>query len=51
MSSPKSWFVTGASQGLGLALVQRLPREGHRVAATSRRLSSLTEAVGTASCR
>lgn len=48
MSSFQTWFVTGASQGLGLALVQRLLRAGHRVAATSRRLPALTEAVGPA---
>jgi len=49
MSTPKTWFVTGASQGLGLALVKRLLREGYQVAATSRNLETLAEAVGTAS--
>lgn len=48
MSTPKTWFVTGASQGLGLALVKQLLHTGHRVAATSRRLESLTQAVGEA---
>ncbi|MVN77150.1 SDR family NAD(P)-dependent oxidoreductase [Hymenobacter sp. HMF4947] len=47
MSTPKTWFVTGASQGLGLTLVKRLLHEGHRVAATSRHQVSLTQAVGT----
>jgi NAD(P)-dependent dehydrogenase (short-subunit alcohol dehydrogenase family) len=46
MSTPKTWFVTGASQGLGLALVKRLLREGHQVAATSRNKETLAQAVG-----
>ena len=46
MSTPKTWFVTGASQGLGLALVKRLLREGHQVAATSRNKEALAAAVG-----
>jgi NAD(P)-dependent dehydrogenase (short-subunit alcohol dehydrogenase family) len=46
MSNKKVWYVTGASKGLGLALVKKLLAEGYRVAATSRTLSSLTEAVG-----
>jgi NAD(P)-dependent dehydrogenase (short-subunit alcohol dehydrogenase family) len=47
MSTSPTWFVTGASQGLGLTLVKRLLREGHCVAATSRRQASLAAAVGT----
>ena len=39
------WFVTGASKGLGLALVEELLKSGHKVAATSRQLSALTGAV------
>jgi NAD(P)-dependent dehydrogenase (short-subunit alcohol dehydrogenase family) len=49
MSTPKTWFVTGASQGLGLALVKRLLREGHQVAATSRTKETLAQAVGNTS--
>jgi NAD(P)-dependent dehydrogenase (short-subunit alcohol dehydrogenase family) len=49
MSTLKTWFVTGASQGLGLALVKRLLREGHQVAATSRQKKTLAEAVGSTS--
>ena len=49
MSTPKTWLVTGASQGLGLALVKRLLHEGHQVAATSRNQATLAVAVGTAS--
>ena len=39
------WFITGASKGLGLALVQELLAAGHRVAATSRDAESLHRAV------
>ncbi|WP_205508605.1 oxidoreductase [Longitalea arenae] len=42
----KIWFVTGASKGLGLALVKKLLQEGYRVAATSRNLEELKKAVG-----
>jgi NAD(P)-dependent dehydrogenase (short-subunit alcohol dehydrogenase family) len=48
MSTTKTWFVTGASKGLGLILVQELLRQGHNVAATSRNADSLREAVGAA---
>jgi len=46
MNSSKVWYVTGASQGLGLILVKKLLDHGHRVAATSRKISTLSEAVG-----
>lgn len=42
----KVWFVTGASKGLGLTLVKRLLAEGYQVAATSRDLKQLNDAVG-----
>lgn len=42
----KIWFVTGASKGLGLALVKKLLKEGYRVAATSRNANELQQAVG-----
>jgi NAD(P)-dependent dehydrogenase (short-subunit alcohol dehydrogenase family) len=45
-SNKKVWFVTGASKGLGLALVKKLLAEGFQVAATSRSEKSLIEAVG-----
>ena len=45
MDTPQTWFITGASQGLGLALMRQLLAAGHRVAATSRRLASLTQAI------
>lgn len=41
----KIWFVTGASKGLGLALVKKLLQEGYRVAATSRNVKELEQAV------
>lgn len=47
MNQQKVWFVTGASKGLGLALVQKLLIQGYRVAATSRTVDSLKAAVGT----
>lgn len=48
MNTPQTWFITGASKGLGLALVQELLANGHRVAATSRSLKSLEAAAGAA---
>jgi NADP-dependent 3-hydroxy acid dehydrogenase YdfG len=41
----KVWFVTGASKGLGLALVKELLKQGYRVAATSRNREELEKAV------
>jgi NAD(P)-dependent dehydrogenase (short-subunit alcohol dehydrogenase family) len=41
----KVWFVTGASQGLGLSLVKELLKQGHLVAATSRNREDLEKAV------
>ena len=49
MSTEKVWFVTGASKGLGLALVKKLLSKGYRVAATSRKVDDLAKAVGTGS--
>lgn len=37
MTTPKTWFITGASSGLGLALTRRVLAVGDRVVATSRR--------------
>ncbi|WP_420150125.1 oxidoreductase [Spirosoma sp.] len=41
----KVWFVTGASQGLGLTLVKKLLAEGYNVAVTSRNVHELSQAV------
>ncbi|AYB32959.1 SDR family oxidoreductase [Chryseolinea soli] len=46
MNTPKVWYVTGASQGLGLTLVKKLLTNGHRVAATSRDAHQLSQSVG-----
>lgn len=42
----KTWYITGASKGLGLALVKKLLAAGYNVAATSRRADDLKAAVG-----
>ncbi len=46
MSNKKTWFITGASKGLGLSLVKQLLDQGYQVAATSRSLQDLNDAVG-----
>jgi short-subunit dehydrogenase len=46
MSNGKIWYITGASQGLGLSLVKKLLASGYRVAATSRSEVELLKAVG-----
>jgi NAD(P)-dependent dehydrogenase (short-subunit alcohol dehydrogenase family) len=46
MENLQTWFITGASRGFGLELVQQLLRRGHRVAATSRDVAELRRAVG-----
>ncbi|MGN8257805.1 SDR family oxidoreductase [Pseudomonas sp. SMSB3] len=43
MNHSRSFWVTGASNGLGLALVQRLLEQGHRVAASGRASAQLDE--------
>jgi short-subunit dehydrogenase len=46
MNTEKVWYVTGASQGLGLTIVKSLLRTGYRVAATTRNEEKLSDAVG-----
>jgi NAD(P)-dependent dehydrogenase (short-subunit alcohol dehydrogenase family) len=46
MNTTKVWYVTGASQGLGLTLVKKLLEHGYRVVATSRDAHTLSQAVG-----
>jgi len=46
MNTSKVWYVTGASQGLGLTLVKKLLDHGYRLAATSRDAHTLSQAVG-----
>ncbi|OON68521.1 SDR family NAD(P)-dependent oxidoreductase [Hymenobacter sp. CRA2] len=45
MKTNQIWFVTGASRGLGLALVRQLLATGYSVAATSRNLAELRGTV------
>lgn len=47
MDTKKVWLVTGASKGLGLSLVNKLLKEGYKVAATSRTIENLETEVGT----
>ncbi|MDN5212987.1 SDR family oxidoreductase [Fulvivirgaceae bacterium BMA12] len=49
MITKKVWFVTGASKGLGLALVKKLLASNYHVAATSRNAASLINEIGAAS--
>lgn len=46
MNTQKVWYITGASQGLGLVLVKKLLGQGYRVAATSRNGQTLKNSVG-----
>jgi short-subunit dehydrogenase len=46
MNTSKVWYVTGASQGLGLTLVKKLLDRGYRVAASSRDARALGQSVG-----
>src|SRR5258707_14637974 len=46
MNNSKVWYVTGASQGLGLTLIKKLLDHSYRVAATSRDAHTLSQAVG-----
>ena len=39
----KTWFITGASSGIGLALTEKLLDRGDRVAATLRRMHALDD--------
>jgi len=46
METKKVWFVTGASKGLGLALVKKLLAKNYRVAAATRNAQSLIAEIG-----
>ena len=46
METKKVWFVTGASKGLGLALVKKLLAKNYRVAAATRNAQSLISEIG-----
>jgi len=45
MNTRKTWLITGASKGLGLSLAKKLLAQGYNVAATSRTIDALKEAV------
>ncbi len=45
-NNTKVWFVTGASKGFGLALVQLLLANGNKVAATSRNAAAIENKIG-----
>ena len=44
---PKTWFITGASRGLGAEIADAALRAGHRVVATGRRRDALVRRFGT----
>jgi len=46
MDTQKTWFITGASKGLGLSLVKQLLQKGQKVVATSRNIADLIKAAG-----
>jgi len=50
-SNAKVWFITGAARGIGLSLARQALAQGDAVAATSRTLDSLYQALGNDSAR
>ncbi|MFC3756650.1 SDR family oxidoreductase [Chryseobacterium tructae] len=46
MNHTKTWYITGASKGMGLSLVKKLLEKGHKVAATSRTIAAFEKLNG-----
>ena len=51
MTTPKTWFITGCSSGLGRALAEAALAAGDRVIATARDVSRVAELARHDSCR
>lgn len=47
MNNKKTWFITGASRGLGADIARQALGAGHRVVATGRGAQRVADAVGT----
>ena len=47
MSNRKTWFITGASRGMGADFAKAALAAGHAIVATGRRPDTVTQAVGT----
>ncbi len=43
MTTPRTWFITGTSSGVGRELTEMLLTQGERVAATSRKIDGLND--------
>ena len=48
---PQTWFITGASRGLGTEIAKAALKSGHNVVATARNSARLAQAVGPAGDR
>ena len=46
MTSQKTWFITGAGRGMGVAIAQAALAAGHNVVATGRHPDTVVQAVG-----
>ena len=48
---PKTWFITGASRGLGAEIVRAAVRAGDQVIAAARNTKAVTDNLGSGSDR